>query len=648
MVRHKYILAGLLVAVVILTAACQVNRKGSKMENGYFKSLSRITEYDEMKLKDYQFIDYRKLALDYDELAFDFNAEGEYLPLIWKDETNESFGLSAYVGDDRRFNDGTQEAVTCIAAVLSATLNGIDKSNENGQNFVRMLNAFYSEEERIVLNNPSGSSATTSMWYLLYPAIIYTQTSSYYPNEEQMAENVMHTIDSWYEAYEIMYGDGSKPDFDYTGFDFINKVPYRNNIWSEPDSAVGIAWLMDYAYGLTGEEKYLTAMKNCLDYIELYFGGPLYEVLQYYGPLLNAKMNALYGTTYDMSQAFGRTFDGSSIPRGGWGSIRGTWGEYDMSGLFGSVTDRGGYAFAMNSFAATNAIIPTAKYDTRYARAIGDWILRVTQSARYFFATQSGQENQSTNYLDNKESIPEIIKKTIPYEGIIHSHNGKTPWFGGDPTINGWAETDFSLYSGAHIGIFATRIAQTDQEGILRINLAEQPLKDDLPFYLLYNPHSKDKNVTYEIASEGSVDLYNTVTNEYLMKAVTKQAMITIPAGEAVVIAEIPEGLQLRNENGTIYADNEFISANLSSVVIEDLEQNQTVSGKFNLSIKLFSNQEDEIVEAVLSIADQELAFQDKITINTKDYSNGNKNLVVKVKTKSGKLDTTTIRLYFD
>jgi hypothetical protein len=648
MSKHKYILAGLLAAAALMAAACQADRKESQVENGYNKSLSRINDYDAIDLEDYRFVDYKKLALNYDALVFDFNAEGEYLPLIWEDKTNASFGLPAYVGDDRRFKDGAQEAVTCIAAVLSASLNGVDKSGEEGNNYVRMLNAFYNTQEKVILNNPSGSSATTSMWYLLYPAILYAQTSALYPDEEQMAENVESTINSWYEAYEIMYGDGSKPDFDYTGFDFIKKEPYKNNIWSEPDCAVGIAWLMDYAYGRTGDDKYLTATKNCLDYIEQYFGGPLYEVLQYFGPLLNAKMNALYGTSYDMSQSFGRVFDGSSIPRGGWGSIRGVWGDYDVSGLFGSVTDRGGYAFAMNSFAATGAIIPTAKYDTRYAQAIGDWILRVTQNARYFFADETEQENQSTGYLNNRDSIPEIIKNTIPYEGIIHSHSGKTPWFGGDPTINGWAETDFSLYSGAHIGILASRISPTDQEGILKIDLSEQPGGDDLPFYLLYNPYSEDKKVTYKVTGEAAVDLYNTVKNEYLAKAVTKEASIDIPAGEALVIAEIPAGTVLRNEDGIIYADQTFISAPLCSVAIENLKQNQSVSGKFEFSVKLYGNQEDEIAEAVLNIAGEEIPFKDKITINTKNYGSGNKNLQVKIKTKNGLTDTAMIRLNFE
>lgn len=40
-------------------------------------------------------------------------------------------------------------------------------------------------------------------------------------------------------------------------------------------------------------------------------------------------------------------FDGCQSPTGrtGWGIIVGKWGDYDVSGLQGSITDGGGYAF---------------------------------------------------------------------------------------------------------------------------------------------------------------------------------------------------------------------------------------------------------------------------------------------------------------
>jgi hypothetical protein len=550
--------ATLLAAVVMLMAACQHPVDVNK-EHETRKELSRIKKFKEFSPEDFEYFDYAEAAKKFDKLVFDEKLEGKYLPLIWKDETYNTFGMPAYVGDGRFKNNGEQEAVTCIAAVLNAAQMGIDKTNYNGENYVRMLNAFYNENEKIITNNPNGTSAITSMWYLLYPAILYAQVSEYYPNETEMAQNVKNTIDSWYEAYEVMYGNGDEPCFDYTGFNFITKEPYKNDIWTEPDCAAGIAWLMDYAYETWGDEKYLTAMINCMNYLQEYFGSPLYELLLYYGPLLNAKLNALHGKSYDMKRTFGHIFDGSSIPRGGWGIIYEKWGNYDMSGLAGSTTDRGGYAFSMNTFSAADAILPVVKYDKEYAKPIGDWILRLTNNARYFFTAQTKNENQSTHYLANKDKIPDVIKDAIPYEGIISNYNGKNPWFGGDPTINGWAETDYSLYSGARIGVLGSRISPTNQKGILKVLVSEQPIKDDFYFYLVYNPYNEKKEINYTVSSNLPVDIYNTVKNDYVARNVSGETKFTIPSGEAYVLVEIPAGMTIEEEKNALYADRKFI-----------------------------------------------------------------------------------------
>ena len=63
----------------------------------------------------------------------------------------------------------------------------------------------------------------------------------------------------------------------------------------------------------------------------------------------------------------------------------GRWGNYDCDGLLGSIDNRGGYAFAMNTYAQAGALVPLVRYDTRYARAIGKWMLNLANSARLFY-----------------------------------------------------------------------------------------------------------------------------------------------------------------------------------------------------------------------------------------------------------------------
>ncbi len=521
-------------------------------------SLSRIYKFPPLDPQTYRYYDYTEHARELDSLLFDPTAEGDYLPLIWEDETYDTFGLAAYVGDHRQGTSGGQEAVTTIASVLSASLIGIDKSDQNGQNYVEQLLPYFLENEQTVLNNLNGTSAGTSMWYQIYPSILYVQTSLLYPEETELRERALTTIESWYKALEIMAPADGEADFNYTGFDFLAMEPYQNQIWQEPDSATGIAVLMDLGYSLTGEERYKDALIRALDYIESFFGGPQYEILQYYGPYLNAKFNALEQKDYDMVKSFGRVFDGASIPRGGWGVISKQWGDYDMSGTFGATTDRGGYAFSMNTFAGLNAVIPAVKYAPEYANVIGDLVLRVTRNSLNFFSEHTDEKRQSTSYLD--QGVAEEIKTLLPYEGVINSYQGNTPWFGGDPTIHDWAETDFSLYSGAHIGVMAHRLSPTNVEGVVKVQLNELSATPMSPFSLLYNPFPEEVTVNYTHTSEDAVDLYDVLTHSYLAKAESGETTITIPATSSVVLVELEAGAVLEEQDGNLSVNGEFIA----------------------------------------------------------------------------------------
>lgn len=566
----KAILAYLLAAVTITATACKSTTPPTDNNTSAIETsaqspdpaeriqLSRIYRFPELDPSDYRYYDYTEHAKQLDALLFDSDATGDFLPLIWQDERFNTFGLAAYAGDHRYGESGGQEAVTTIAAVLSAGLVGIDKSDQGGMNYVSQLLPYFIENEQTVLNNLNGTSATTSMWYQIYPSILFVQTSVLFPDETELREKALQTIESWYKAFTVMAPEGDDPDFNYSGFDFVTMEPYQNNIWKEPDSASGIAVLMDLGFSLTGDEKYKAAMLVCMDYIETYFGGPLYEILQYYGPYLNAKLNALEGKDYDLVKSFGRVFDGASIPRGGWGVISKIWGDYDMSGLFGSTTDRGGYAFSMNTFAGVNSLIPAVKYAPQYGSAIGDFILRATKNSQYFFAANSEAERQSTTQLDY--DVADEIQQLLPYEGIINSYNASTPWFGGDPTIHDWALTDFSLYSGAHIGMMAHRIEETDVEGILKVDLNELTAEKQYPFYLLYNPFAETKTIKYTVTgASGGTDIYDVQTRQYLAENI-QDTSIEIPPGKAIVLVELPTGTILQETNGKLYADGIFIA----------------------------------------------------------------------------------------
>ncbi|MDX1741456.1 MAG: hypothetical protein R3178_09195, partial [Rhodothermales bacterium] len=107
----------------------------------------------------YEMREWKAVARGYDSFVFDFSRTGTYLPLGWR-VTNtvnypghESFGLSTVVGTPRV---GSAEAINVLPAVVGATLVGIDKSNQNGENWVLMAEEFFNRrpEENVYLNHP--------------------------------------------------------------------------------------------------------------------------------------------------------------------------------------------------------------------------------------------------------------------------------------------------------------------------------------------------------------------------------------------------------------------------------------------------------------------------------------------------------------
>lgn len=649
MTKIKNILGLILIGCIsVMFSSCKDNNKTN--EKYFYKYFHRVKSYDSKIPLNYKYTDFTQIAKSFDEIIFDFDAKGEFLPLVWEDTTNQSIGISAYVGDHRINNDGTQEAVTVFSSILSDALIDHDTNKRRNFEYLNYLDAFFSIEEGVILNNPDGSSRSTSMWYMLYPAILYTHLSYFYDAHDTMRKNVLTNIESWYEAYSIMFDDGN-PNFEHTGFDFVSMQPYNNHKWKEPDSAVGIAVLLYCGYELTNDEKYLKAVINLMDYIEGYFGSPLYEILMYFAPAMALKLNTIHGKDYNVTKSLNRIFDGAAIPRGGWGSIVGQWGDYDMTGLFGSTSDGGGYAFSMNTFAAAASIAPLVKYDARYSNSIGQWMLHLVSNSRYFYAGESNIENQSTTYLDGI-NISENIKNAVPYEGIRKSHNGKSPWIGGDPTVYGWGQTDFSLYSGSHIGLLASMVETTNIEAILKLDLIKTYISKEstYPTFLLYNPYENSNSVEYLIASEGIVDLYDTVRNTIIANDVTDTTTIEIPGNSSVVIVEIPQNSEIEFRDNKYFVNDIYISSNRSTLNIINHDNNEKVSGRVILQLLLSSNYIDEIIKTVIAIDEKTLSFHtnEKIVFNTRDFEKGSKKIEVFVETREGFQEYTSIRLKFD
>src|SRR5512145_2140854 len=94
--------------------------------------------------------DWNAVAHDYDNFVFNLNKTGEYLPLSrigtlgqFNYADNTPLFLDSYVGSGDHLNQA--EAINLIPSIIGATLTGIDKSNQNGTNWVAMTKDFFNK-----------------------------------------------------------------------------------------------------------------------------------------------------------------------------------------------------------------------------------------------------------------------------------------------------------------------------------------------------------------------------------------------------------------------------------------------------------------------------------------------------------------------
>lgn len=494
--------------------------------------------------------DWRERARAYDRLVFNFQARGEFLPLVWLDESRinldqVTFGLPSYVGapDQGPGRTNSQEGINCMAAVLSATLAGLDKSGQ-AHDYVAMCEAWFNRRNglNLVLNrqqdNPGGS-----FWYELFPHIVFYALADRYPAKPRLSEIVRITADRWRQVCADLKATNGLPDFNHLSFNFRTRQPVDNGKWREPDAAAGVAWLQYAAWRKFGDSNYLAAAEGCLQFLEQQQRNPYYEVLLPFGAVTAARLNAELGRDYDVEKLLNWCF-GISDTRGGWGVTVGNWGGYDCDGLVGSVDNRGGYAFAMNTFAQAGALVPLARYEPRYARAIGKWMLNLANAARLFYpgALPAGHETSAFWKGD-----PQHV---IAYEGLRYEWLGKSPCATGDPVAMKWGpKTDLGLYGSSYAGMLGAIVRPTSDSRILQLDcLATDFFHDKAwPTFLCYNPYNERRGFDFQAGPVIS-DIYDAVSGEYVKRNAQGTTRLELPPDSAALFVVAPAGSQITRE----------------------------------------------------------------------------------------------------
>ncbi len=493
----------------------------------------------------YNLRNWRQVALRYDSFVYDVQKTGQYLPLSALGGAgvnypqNPTFRLHTYVGTNSPLGN---EAINVLPSLVGASLAGTDKRNQFGQNWLLMSQDFFNKAngENLYLNN-AGASSGNDWWYDMMPNIFFYQLYDLYPNLGGDANAQFTTIaDRFLEAVRTMGGSDApwEPAYmNYRAFKFKTQQPNPNGV-KEPEAAGAFAWVLYNAYKQTGNAEYLKGAEWSLEFLNDWLSNPSYELQLPYGTYAAAKMNAEVGTKYDISKMVNWSFDRG--PLRGWGTIVGTWGNYDVSGLVGEANDSGNdYAFQLNGVQQAAALVPMVRYDKRFARAIGKWMLNLTNATRLFYPG-----SLPTNLQDASAwSAANDPQQVMGYEALRQKWQNLSPFSTGDAVQGGWSATNLALYGSGSIGYLGALVDKTNVDKILRLDL----LKTDFygstayPTYLLYNPYPTPQTVEFA-AGNTAADVYESLSETFVLKNVTGTVNLNIPTNQAVLVTVCPAG----------------------------------------------------------------------------------------------------------
>jgi hypothetical protein len=490
----------------------------------------------------YTMRDWKRVAVGYDSLVFNPNLTGTYLPLV---SVSQNFSLSSYVGQPP---SETREAINCLPAVVSASLVGVDKTYQFESDWVSKCQNWFNQnpQENVYLNNPGGSSGS-DWWYDLMPNVFFYQLYSMYPATGDFQNQFVTVANRWLAALKAM-GAGTVPwsiaNLNHTAWNLSTMTP-TNSGWVEPEAGGAIAWLLYSAYVQTGNAQYRIGAELAMESLLVYpvDQNPSYELQLPYGAYIAARMNAELGTTYDIGKIVNWCFSDGRDNSRLWGVTTGNWGGYDCYGLIGETSEAAGngYPFAMNTFEQVGALVPMVRYDSRFARAIGKWVLNAANAARLFYTNYLPDQNQDSAAWSHQYDPHSYIAHEA-----MHQYNpaisSVRPYATGDAIRNG-NPTNFALYGSSHAGILGGIIDTTDVQGILKLDL----LKTDYfhtqayPTYLFYNPYGVQKSVSLNVGGDAH-DLYDAVSNTFLYTGVSGTISVSIPADAALVVIVTPAG----------------------------------------------------------------------------------------------------------
>lgn len=492
----------------------------------------------------YNMRDWKQVAINYDRYVYDQTKQGTYLPLFGfvasgnNYPENPTFGLHTYVGTN---NPNGYEGINILPSIVGASLVGVDKSAQNGYDYVLMAQDFFNKKngQNLYLNSTSAKSGN-DWWYDMMPNVFFYQLYDLYPNMKGEADYQFNAIaENMLEAVRAMGGSEtpwSIPSMNYRAWKFETMEPLLGGV-PEPEASGAFGWLLYMAYTNSGKEEYRKGAEWAIEYLNSLESNPSYELQLPYGTYIAARMNAELGTHYNVEKMVNWSFDKGNLR--GWGTIVDQWSGLDVSGLVGESESSTDYAFQLNGVQQAAALVPMVRYDKRFARAIAKWVLNLANANRFFYHGFLPSSLQDASAWSEEYDPNQVIG----YEAIRETYQGLSPYSTGDAVIGGWAATNLALYGTSSIGYLGGMIEKTNVEKVLKIDLIKTDFfgYEAYPTYLYYNPYDEDVVININVGQNPS-DIYDALSESFILNEKTGVTEMTIPAKSALMAVICPAG----------------------------------------------------------------------------------------------------------
>ena len=539
--KIQFLFLGKIIAIALLFSF--LIRSKTVAQTGQI-AISRVETMPNLPMP-YLMRNWKQVAIQYDQLIYTSVISGQYLPLLRQKASGINYPalqpilLDTYVGAASSGNQA--EAINIIPSLVGASLLGINKASQNGIDWTVKAKDFFNRAngQNVYLNGYSTTSGN-DWWYDLMPNVFFYQLYSQYPATADFSTQFMTVADRWLKAVQTMGASTTPwtvPQMNYRAFNLATMTPNGTGV-AEPEAAGAISWILYHAWLESGNEKYLIGAQHSMEFLSGLSSNPSYELQLPYGTFMAAKMNAELGTNYDISKMLTWSFDRGSLR--GWGTIVGTWNGSNVSGLIGEANDTGNdYAFALNGFQQAAALVPLVKYDKRFARAIGKWMINLANASRFFYSKYLPATSQD----DFAWSSSNDANSVIAYEALKENVNGKKLYATGDAKANGWSQTNLGLYGSSSVGYLAALIDTTDISGILLLDVNKTDFfaANSFRSYLVYNPYPTAKQITLPLGAT-VYEIYDAISETIIKSGATGNTPIIISPNEAMLLVYLPQG----------------------------------------------------------------------------------------------------------